>query len=197
MVRRFDCEGVFMRTNKILNYESILQVLDETGCPFCRFLKNFQASLLQDPKEKDIHRLCNFHTWGLAASQRAATAADLFLHLLDRYFHTPPTSSCDICVLLQLEEDRRIREFIGCANHKLVSQWIRTPAALCFVHGTKLKDSASPLFASTINSIMENYRQRLIEEITSLRDEYQPNAARWGVLGHAAEFLVSQRGLHT
>jgi hypothetical protein len=29
-----------------------------------------------------------------------------------------------------------------------------------------------------------------------LRDQYQPDTAKWGVLGHAMEFLVSQRGLH-
>jgi hypothetical protein len=57
-----------MRTNKVLNYESILQVLGEAGCPFCRFMKNFQSALLQDPREKDIRHLCNFHTWGLAAT---------------------------------------------------------------------------------------------------------------------------------
>lgn len=46
-----------MRANKIVNYESILQVLGEAGCPFCRFMKNFQAALLQDPTEKDIEEL--------------------------------------------------------------------------------------------------------------------------------------------
>src|SRR6202035_5205682 len=29
-----------------------------------------------------------------------------------------------------------------------------------------------------------------------LRDQYQPDTAKWGVLGHAAEFLVSKRGFH-
>jgi hypothetical protein len=38
--------------------------------------------------------------------------------------------------------------------------------------------------------------QAACEELTHLRDEYQPDAAKWGVLGHVAEFLVSQRGLH-
>lgn len=186
-----------MRANKILDYESILQVLDEAGCPFCRFMKNFQAALLQDQTVKDIHHLCNFHTWGLAASQRAAFAAGLFLDLLTAQPDAIPASSCDICIVLLLEEDRRIREFIGCAQHKLVAQWMRSRAALCTVHGTKLKNSASPVFASTISAIVEKYRENLIEELTYLRDEYQPDTARWGVLGHAAEFLVSQRGLHT
>ena len=44
---------------------------------------------------------------------------------------------------------------------------------------------------------MERYRNRLIDELTRLRDECQPDKARWGLLGHAAEFLVSQRGLHS
>lgn len=186
-----------MRANKILNYESILQVLDETGCPLCRFMKNFQAALLQDQSVKDIHHLCNFHTWGLAASQRAASATSIFLDLLTAQSDAEPSSSCDICILLQMEEDRRVREFIGCAHHKLVTQWMRSGAVLCIIHGTKLKNSSPPVFASTIASIVEKYREKLIEELTYLRDEYEPDTAHWGVLGHAAEFLVSQRGLHT
>lgn len=186
-----------MRTNKVLNYESILQVLDESGCPFCRFMKNFQAALLQDQTVQDIHHLCNFHTWGLAASLQAAFAANLFLHLIERQLDYPPGSPCDICVLLQLEEDRRIREFIGCVHQKLVEQWMRSRAVFCMIHAAKLKNSAPPVFASTIRSIVEKYREHLLKELTCLRDEYQPDTARWGVLGHAAEFMVSQRGLHT
>jgi len=185
-----------MRANKILDYESILQVLDETGCPFCRFMKNFQAALLQDQTVKDVHHLCNFHTWGLAASQRAAFAASLFLDLLTAQSDAVPASSCDICILLELEDDRRVREFIGCLQHKLVAQWLRSRAVLCMAHGTKLKSCASPVLTSTINAIVEKYREHLIEELTCLRDEYQTDTARCGVLGHAAEFLVSQRGLH-
>jgi hypothetical protein len=186
-----------MRANKILNYESILQVLDEPGCPFCRFMKNFQAAVLQDPTEKNIHHLCNFHTWGLAATQQAALAADVFLHLLDRQPDPSAASSCDVCILLQLEEDLRIREFLGCLQHKLVVQWLKSHAVFCTAHGTKLKQGTSPVLASTITAIMERYRLSLVDELTRMRNEHQPDGAKWGVLGHAAEFLVSQRGLHT
>jgi hypothetical protein len=185
-----------MRANKIMRYESILQVLGETGCPFCRFMKNFQAALLQDPMEKDIHHLCSFHTWGLAATQRAASAADVFLNLLAKQPEAHPASLCDVCVRLQMEEDRRVREFIGCAQRKLVAQWLRSGAVLCMVHGAKLKQGAPPVLASAISAVMERFRKQLVEELTHLRDEYQPDTAKWGVLGHAAEFLVSQRGLH-
>jgi hypothetical protein len=184
-----------MRTNKVLNYESILQVLGEPGCPFCRFMKNFQSALLQDPGEKDLHRLCNFHTWGLAATQRAASAAQLFLNLVTKQSSTF-TCPCDICVLLEIEEDRRIREFVSCLHHKLVAQWLRSQAVLCLIHGTKVRRGAPLVTAPMIDAIMERYRARLIEDLTRLRDEYQPDSAQWGLLGHVAEFLVSQRGLH-
>ena len=65
-----------MRTQKqLVIYQSILEVLQEPGCPFCRFLKEYQAARLQHHSEQDIHHLCNFHTWGLAAVQNALTAA--------------------------------------------------------------------------------------------------------------------------
>ena len=196
MVWSLNREGLLMRTNKIMNYESILQVLGEAGCPFCRFMKNFQSALMQDPTQKEIHHLCNFHTWGLAATQRAPFAAQLFLNLMSKESDAPPVSPCDICILVQLEEDRRIREFLGCAQHKLVAQWLRSQAAVCMIHGTKLKQGASPVIASIIGAVMERYRNRLAEDLTRLRDEYQPDNAEWGLLGHAAEFLASQRGLH-
>jgi hypothetical protein len=185
-----------MRTNKVINYESILQVLGESGCPFCRFMKNFQAALLQDPTQKEIHHLCNFHTWGIAATQRGPFAAQVFLSLISKRPEAPPVSPCDICILLQMEEDRRIREFLGCAQHRLVVQWLRSQAALCMIHGTKLRQGASTVIALTIGAVMERYRNRLAEDLAHLRDENQPDSAEWGILGHAAEFLASQRGLH-
>lgn len=184
-----------MRANKVANYESILQVLDEPGCPFCRFMKNYQAALMQDPSQKEIHHLCSFHTWGLAATQRAASAAELFLKLLERRLENPVASTCDLCVLLELEEDRRIREFISCLHHKLVARWIRSQSVLCFAHGSKLQQGTTPVTAALFHSIMENYREQLIEELSQLRSDQGPAEARWGTLGHAAEFLVSQRGL--
>jgi hypothetical protein len=43
-----------MRANKTLNYPSILQQLGESGCPFCRFLKDFQAAALQSPGKAPV-----------------------------------------------------------------------------------------------------------------------------------------------
>ncbi len=39
-----------MRTQKqLVFYQSILEVLQESGCPFCRFLKEYQAARLREP----------------------------------------------------------------------------------------------------------------------------------------------------
>ena len=184
-----------MRANKVANYDSILQVLGETGCPFCRFMKNYQTALMQEPSEKDIRHLCSFHTWGLAATQRASSAARLFLTLLEKPGDAATACPCDICVLLGLEEDRRIREFISCLNHKLVAHWMRSQSVLCLGHGMKLKHGVAPVIAAVIDSIIENYRRQLAEELSQLLNAYEPAETKWGTLGHAAEFLASQRGL--
>lgn len=184
-----------MKATKVKNYESILQVLGEPGCPFCTYMKNFQASLMQEPGQKQIQHLCNFHTWGIAASQRVLPAVHIFLELMAK----PPGAqffACDLCTLLQVEEDRRIREFLGCVQHKLVAQWLRSQAVLCLIHGIKLKQSASPVLASAIDTIVERHRNQLIETLNRILDEYRPDNPQWGALGHTAEFLVSQRGLH-
>ena len=180
-----------MRAHKVLNYESILQVLGETDCRFCRFMKNFQTALLQEPKG-EVHHLCNFHTWGLAATQQAASAAEHFMTLLREESGGVPGSSCTICTLLQEEEDVRIREFISYSEHKLVARWLRSQTVLCMVHGAKIKQRAPPIVVSAINSIMERCRRQLVEDLTRLHSEYLPDTERWGVLGRAAEFMVSQ-----
>jgi hypothetical protein len=195
MVWSLDREAFLMRAHKILGYGSILQVLGETGCPFCRFMKNFQTALLQEPKG-EVHHLCNFHTWGLAATQQAVSAAEHFMSLLGEQSGVVPGPSCTICTLLQEEEDLRIREFISYSAHKLVAQWLRSQAVLCMVHGAKLKYRAPPIVVSSINSIMERYRRQLVEDLTRRHSEYLPNTDTSGVLVRAAEFTVSQRGLH-
>jgi hypothetical protein len=107
-----------MRTQKqLVFYESILDVLQEPGCPFCRFLEGVSGGTSAKSPRKDTHRLCNFHTWGLAAVQNALTAAQVFIKLVDE---PAPISSevttCDICNEIVAEEDRRIREFVSCIS---------------------------------------------------------------------------------
>jgi hypothetical protein len=188
-----------MRTHKqLVVYQSILQVLHEPGCPFCRFLKEFQTARLQNHAKENIHRLCNFHAWGLAAVQNAAVAAQVFMKLVDE----PPAISeadcgCDVCREVLSEENLRIREFVSCLARTDVVHWLRGPAVLCIPHGTKLRMQVQPVVAARVDAIIENYRQQLAQELQHLRDEPDPDRTGWGAIGRAAEFLVSQRGLHS
>jgi hypothetical protein len=184
-----------MKATKVKSYESILQVQGDIGGLFVSFMKNFQTCRMQETAQKQIQHLCNSHTWGIAASQRVVTAVQLFLDLLAKQPATQ-ASMCDICVLLEAEKDRGTRQFLGCLQRKLVAQWLRSQALLCVIHGTRLKQGATPVLASAIDTIMERHRNQLIGTLNHIRDEYHPNDLQWGVLGHAAEFLVSQRGLH-
>jgi hypothetical protein len=51
------------------------------------------------------------------------------------------------------------------------------------------------VLASRLDAMVQNYRQRLKEELDQLRNEPNLDRNGWGALGRAAEFLVSQRGL--
>lgn len=183
-----------MRPHRIINYNSILQVLGEKGCPFCAFLKNYQAALLQEPSRQDVRHLCNFHTWGFAATQNPVRAAQLFSTLLSQTSESS-TSSCDICLLVHLEQERRIREFISCLDQRLVSTWLRSQGVLCLIHGSKVKSGASPVFAALIDSVMQRQRDTLRKELMELVQKDDPNPVKWGTLGRVAEYLAAQRGL--
>jgi hypothetical protein len=188
-----------MRTHKqLVVYQSILQVLQEQGCPFCRFLKEFQAARLQNHSKDDLHRLCNFHAWGLAAVQDAPAAAQVFIKLVtESPSLAEADSACNVCREVLFEEDLRIREFVSCISRPDVSQWLRGSAVFCIPHGTKLRTQVQPVVAARVDAIIENCRQQLAQELQHLRNEPEQDRAGWGAIGRAAEFLVSQRGLHS
>jgi hypothetical protein len=187
-----------VRTHRqIVVYDSIHQVLHESGCPFCRLLKEFQATLLQNHAAEDLHHLCNFHAWGLAAVQDAPSAAEAFIKLLDE---TLPESSgdaaCDLGIEVHTEEELRLHELASCILQPEVSHWLRSRAILCVQHAAKLRLKVSFVLIPQIDTIVQNSRRQLIDELHELCSEPEPDRSGWGALGRAAEFLVSQRGLH-
>lgn len=186
------------RHRQLILYRSILQVLREPGCPFCTFLKDFQADRLQNHARDDPHHLCNFHVWGLAAVQEAPAAAQIFLRLIEEAALLPNgNAGCDICHLVMAEEELRIREFVSCIMRPEISRWLAADPLLCIPHGIKLRPKVPLVFTPRIDTIIENCRQKLTGELQHLRDELEPMPERagWGAVGRAAEFLVCPRGL--
>lgn len=188
-----------MRAHRLLvAHQSIEEVLYEPGCPLCRFLKDFQTIHLQEDSAAEIHNLCNFHTWGLAAVQNAPAAAEIFIRLLnDSAEAVGERIACDVCRKVGAEEDLRIRELVTLLGKPQVLRWLRMEAVFCMPHAMKLHQKVSLIIAPRIDTIITNYRQRLRDELLQLRDEPGPDRSGWGVLGRAAEFLVAQRGLRT
>jgi len=186
------------RHRQLLLYQSILQVLREPVCPFCTFLKDFQAARLQNYARSDLHHLCNFHVWGLAAVEEAPAAAQLFLRLIDEVaLLANGTGGCDICRQIDAEEELRIREFVSCIMRPEISRWLHEDPVLCIPHGIKLRQKVPFVFAHRIDAIVERCRQRLAGDLKRLRGEVEPLQERtgWGAVGRAAEFLVCPRGL--
>jgi hypothetical protein len=173
-----------------------LQVLHEPGCPLCKFLKDYQAARLQKRSESETHHLCNFHAWGLAAVQDALAAAQAFIGILSEPELNPNGSqACDVCKEVSTEEDLRIRELATCLHRPAVADWLRKEAVLCIPHATKLRRQVPLALASRIDTIVQNCREQLKEELDQLRNELGVDRSGWGALGRVAEFLVSQRGL--
>jgi len=186
-----------VRTHRqLVVYQSILQVLHDPGCPLCRFLKEYQAARLQKRSESETHRLCNFHAWGLAAVQDAPAAAEAFIRILSEpELNADGSQACDVCKEVTAEEDLRVRELATCLHRPAVADWLRTEAVLCIPHATKLRRQVPLTLASRIDTIVQNCREHLKEELGQLRNEPSLDRSGWGALGRVAEFLVSQRGL--
>lgn len=162
-----------MRTHRqLVSYQSILQVLHEPGSPFCKFLKEFQAGRLQNRSEAETHRPCNFHAWGLAAVQDAPAAAQAFIAILNEPVPiTNGAPACDVCNEVRAEEDLRIRELATCLHRSDVADWLRTEAVLCLPHATKLRRQVPPVLALRIDTIVQNCREQLKDELDQLRRE--------------------------
>jgi hypothetical protein len=180
----------------IVMHQSIEELLHEPGCPFCRFLKDFQAIHLQGDSAKEIHRLCNFHAWGVAAVQDAQAAAEVFLTLVNENGSIADRRpDCDVCRKVIEEEDRRIRELVTLLGKPDIVRWLRSEAVFCIPHALKLRQKVPLTLTARIDMIIENYREQLKDELLQLRNDPSPDRPGYGALGRAAEFLVSQRGL--
>ena len=186
-----------MRAHRqIVLHQSIEELLHEPGCPLCRFLKDFQAIHLQGDSAREIHRLCNFHTWGVAAVQDAQAAADVFLTLVNENGSMADQGrDCDVCRKVIDEEDRRIRELVTLLGKPDIVRWLRMEAVFCIPHAVKLRQRVPLTLTARIDAIIQKHREQLNDELLQLRNDPSPDRSGYGALGRAAEFLVSQRGL--
>jgi hypothetical protein len=177
-----------MRIQKqLVFYQSILDVLSETGCPFCRFLKDHQTAHIQSHMSRNISNLCSFHALVLAAVQSAMATAQVFIDLFDRAAPTfDERPVCDVCREIAAEVNSRIREFASCIHRTGVMDWLSKNAVFCVPHGIKLRRQVQPVVAARIDAILESYREQLEQELEMLRNDPQAARPGWGSLRRAA-----------
>lgn len=173
-----------MTARKVLNYQSILQVLDEAGCPFCRFMRNFQEPA------REVDHLCNFDTWGTGSDPAGSLRCKvlyysacgaiwrrfrLFLH--DRS-------------LLEEEEDIRIREHRAqarCTVAAVSSGSLHGPWNEAQTWRAAGRCRSNQSWKGVDENSSKISRGCIVKSFPTLRS---------GGLGRAAEFMVLQRGLH-
>jgi len=173
------------------------QALVRGACPICCVLKEFQSALAEKVQvHADLH-LCNFHTWLLARSAPAKGAAAVYLNLLeDSPAVTPRASECNFCERILEEEKLQLRDLVKQMQRDMFVQWMKSQGSLCLNHSRKLHDHAPLKMRRLIDEIVERTRAELKQELGDfLEHTKQGDHAGGGILGRAAEFLVSQRGL--
>lgn len=183
-----------MKTDCSADYNSVLPLLGTTGCPFCKFLRRYQASLLKTA-QPDLRHLCNYHAWALAAVQPVSSAAEIFLQLLLRAYDEARTCICDLCQLLTYEEESRMDEFLTSAAERPAVRWVRSQrSGLCLEHGKRLEQRAPAPLGDQLKAVERRYRESLIADLTYMKNNPRTETEAWNVIGQAAEFLVAQRG---
>lgn len=186
-----------MKADALAHEISVGQALVRGACPICAVLKEFQSALAEKVQvHADLH-LCNFHTWLLARSAPAMGAAAVYLKLLE---DSPAVKvgvpDCNFCQRILEQEKLQLRDLVKQMQRDMFVQWMKSQGSLCLNHSRKLQDHAPLKMRRLIDEIVERTRAELKQELGDfLEHTKQGDHGGGGILGHAAEFLVSQRGL--
>ena len=176
---------------------NVSQALVRGACGVCGVLKEFQSALAEKIHVCDDLSLCNFHVWLLARAAPAKGAAAFYLKLLeDSSVVRVGASDCDFCQKILAQEKLQLRDLVKQMQRAIFVQWMKSQGSVCLSHSRKLQDHAPLKMRPLVDAIVERTRTELKQEIGDfLEHTKQGDHTGGGILGRAAEFLVSQRGL--
>jgi hypothetical protein len=188
-----------MKTEAASERLPIERIAVKGSCPVCAAVRHFQTSLLVNLRADEGACLCNLHTWSLANSAPAVVAASAFLHVLksrEWIAHFPSPASCSACKKIHEEEAARIEEVSTQLKGSTFGVWLKQHAVFCVRHSSAMKQ----VVADTLRKAIEENAIRTASDLEKELEEFLQHArggdhAGGGVLGRAAEFLVSQRGI--
>ncbi|HEY6389082.1 MAG TPA: hypothetical protein VIX91_25670 [Candidatus Acidoferrum sp.] len=170
------------------------------NCPVCCGVKHFHESLPERLRTETQPHLCNFHAWLLAKSAQAEAAASLFLNALrtkERIAIPASPSRCTGCAKIHGEEVERLKEVTReLEQNSLTGRWLKEHARFCLRHILELKKQVPSSLREALNGMSSRGVAELELELREfLQQAKQGDHSGGGVLGRAAEFLVSQRGI--
>ena len=177
----------------------IMEAAARGACPVCTVLRHRQTQLIEAAEIPRAAHLCNFHAWALARSAPAATAAAVFLQALGarkgEASHRA-VKRCDFCNQLQEEEAGKLQALVEKMREPVFLDWMRAHGALCLRHARRVYET----LPASERQVVVHLLARTASDLQHDLEEYAEHArqgihAGGGVLGRAAEFLVSQRGI--
>lgn len=184
-----------MRITRPLTYESMLQSAGK-GCIICALLKSYQSMLLESLQPAELKQLCNYHGWSIAAAVTARNAADAFLRLLKQAEDVMSRGGCNLCSLIQDEEETRLKELGRVLVEPEVLEWVQTHNALCLPHVIRVASVLPANRQANILAASAEIRERAKSGLESfLRELSRDTHSGSGVLGRVAELLFGYRGM--
>jgi hypothetical protein len=177
----------------------ISNIVAKGACPICAALKEFQTNLVGNLQPSACTNFCNLHAWFIANSASAKTAATIFLAAVvdaDWNASAPGSSNCDMCERIRIEKEARIKEMAQELDRPALRDWLRGQGMFCVRHGRELTAQLTGSLRKTLEETMMRNTIELSQKLTEFLNHAKAgDHAGGGVLGHAAEFLVAQRGI--
>ncbi len=191
-----------MRPQTALSPEvPMIQALARGICPICTLMRAFQNSMVEAPHRCPAASLCNFHAWSLAGASPAGETVPILRSMLENSAIEPisgPTElhPCDWCVALRDHEDEKLAEFAREMKRDSFRSWVTQYGTICLFHGRRLMRFLPGPEAEVIRQILASNQEEMERQLMAFDVKVRRGGkGGGGVLGHIAEFLVSQRGI--
>jgi len=187
-----------MRALKAVAKVGVADAIAKGTCPVCNALKEFQSAMLETAKAEGAAHLCNYHAWALARSAPADVAGEIFLNVLHlwRQHTTMEGFRCDFCQRIRNEEKSRLVELAVQFGDPAIAELMQEHGAICLAHGRGLASHLPPPLQPILARVLSRTARNLDEELQAfVKNAHEGQHIGGGILGHVAEFLVSQRGI--
>ena len=109
---------------------------------------------------------------------------------------SPEVHCCDWCAVLREHENEKLAEFSREMKRDNFRSWVTQYGTVCLFHGQKLINILPEAEAEIVRRLLASNQQELKRQLEAFDLRVRRGEkGGGGVLGHIAEFLLSQRGI--